>query len=380
LVAELTGTDSIAGVAAAWLDDDRRVVASTLVRAEGSAPLEVGATMLVDDRGQVEGSITGGCVESAVVEESNAVFAGGSARLRTYGISDSTAAGVGLMCGGTVHIFVRELSPDDAALFDNVARAVSDGRPVAVATMMSGPHAGRALGIVNDEQIGSLGGGEHLDRAARRDAEGCLAHGTSMLRVYGAKGETMGSEVEVFIQATSTPANMIIFGAIDFSAALAPIAKRLGYQVHICDAREPFLRGSRYSVADHLAAEWPDRYLESLELDERDVILVFTHDPKFDEPALISALQTGAGYIGALGSRNTHQDRRRRLLDAGVAAEDIDRIAAPCGLDIGARTPDETAISVLAEVIARSTGRRGGPLAQASGRIHSPRSVPAHHL
>jgi xanthine dehydrogenase accessory factor len=364
-------------VAARWLQAGRRVVAATLVAADGSSPLDPGATMLVDDRGAIEGSVTGGCVEGALVEEAQEVLAGGGPRLRTYGISDSQAAGVGLMCGGTVHILVSEIPPAGAGLVGEVRDAVQGGRPAALATLVDGPGAGAVMAVVGSEPIGTLGLGGRLDRAVERDALGCLAHGVSALRGYGAEGEVMGIGTRVFIRAFAAPARMVIFGAIDFSAAVAGLARTLGYAVTICDARRPFTQAARFAVADEVVVDWPDRYLAGVELTERDVVLVFTHDPKFDEPALVGALASGAGYIGALGSRQTHEDRVRRLLAAGVGEADLERIASPCGLDIGARTPEEAAVSVVAEILARTAGRSGRPLSETAGRIHADRPVPA---
>jgi xanthine dehydrogenase accessory factor len=181
----------------------------------------------------------------------------------------------------------------------------------------------------------------------------------------------MGDDLRVFVQAFTTAPRMIIFGAIDFAAALAPLARELGYDVTICDARQPFLESSRFSRAAHVVNDWPDRYLAGQPLGERDAVLVFTHDPKFDEPALIAALQSGAGYIGALGSRRTQGDRRRRLVESGIPPQQLDRIVGPCGLDIGAATPMETAVSILAEIISRRARRSGAPLIETRGSIRS---------
>jgi len=180
----------------------------------------------------------------------------------------------------------------------------------------------------------------------------------------------MGSDLAVYIQAFATPPRMVIFGAIDFSAEVAKVAADIGYRVTICDAREPFVSSPRFSESAEVVVEWPDRYLDGQELGPRDVVLVFTHDPKFDEPALTAALDTGAGYVGALGSRRTQERRVERLRDAGLEEGSIARINAPCGLDVGARTPSETAISILAEVIAVRTGRTGESLRETSGPIH----------
>ena len=218
--------------------------------------------------------------------------------------------------------------------------------------------------------MGGLGVAEKLDRSVERDALGQLDEGASRIRRYGAGGEVMGSDLAVYIQAFATPPRMVIFGAIDFSAAMAKVATDVGYKVTICDAREPFARSPRFSRNAEVVVDWPDRYLEGIELGPRDAVLVFTHDPKFDEPALLGALATGAGYVGALGSRRTNEERVERLRAAGVAEDQIERIHAPCGLDLGARTPSETAVSILAEVIAVRTGRSGESLRETSGPIH----------
>ena len=362
--------EGIYSIAARWLGEGRRVVAATLVDTDGSSPLQPGATMLVDDGGAIEGSVTGGCVEGALVDEAAQVLRGGDARLVTYGISDSVAVGVGLMCGGTVHVFVHELDPDFGPALAELAGTIESRRPAAVATLLDGDHAGAKLILAEKTVHGGLRSSDRFDEAVVGAAEGCLASGRPEVRAFGLGGEVMGSERRAFIQPFSRPAKMVIFGAIDFSVAVAAFARRLGYQVTICDAREPFVRGSRFEVADEIVVDWPDRYLASQEIGHRDVILVFTHDSKFDEPALIAALDTEAGYIGALGSRRTQRDRRARLREAGISEAELDRVTAPCGLDIGARTPEETAISVLAEVVARSTGRLGEPLSETTGPIH----------
>jgi xanthine dehydrogenase accessory factor len=357
-------------VAIDWLGSGRRVVAATLVERIGSAPLDPGAEMLVDDQGRVDGSVTGGCVESALVEEAQTILGGGPPKVVTYGISDEEAAGVGLMCGGTVHVFVHELSQDAREALDAVAEAVGRDRPAALATLIDGEAAGAKLAVVEDRVVGGLGVTELLDRSVEREARGFLDEGISRLRRYGAGGEVMGSEVPVYIQAFSTPPSMVIFGAIDFSAAIARVASEIGYQVTICDARAPFADSPRFREAAEVVIDWPDRYMEGRELGPRDAVLVFTHDPKFDEPALIAALESGAGYIGALGSRRTQAQRAERLREAGIADEQIARIHAPCGLDVGARTPDETAISILAELIGVRAGRGGASLSGTSGPIH----------
>ncbi|MGB2851306.1 MAG: XdhC/CoxI family protein [Solirubrobacterales bacterium] len=358
-------------IAAEWLREGRRVVGATLVERIGSAPLDPGAQMLIDDRGSIEGSVTGGCVEGALVDQAERVLSGGEARVVTYGVSDEEAAGVGLMCGGTVRVFVHEYGKDSLDRLDAVADARAAGAPVALATVIEGKRAGASMAILSDGVSGGLGVADLLDRNAERDARGQLDEGVSRIRRYGTGGEVMGSELPVYIQAFSSQPRMVIFGAIDFSAEMANVAGDVGYKVTICDAREPFLQSPRFSRNAEVVVSWPDRYLEGEELGPRDVVLVFTHDPKFDEPALISALASGAGYVGALGSRRTQKQRVERLQHAGLDAAAIDRIHAPCGLDLGARTPSETAVSVLAEVIAFRTGRSGESLGETSGPIHA---------
>jgi xanthine dehydrogenase accessory factor len=373
----MTTARRIAGTASEWLREGRRVVAALLVGIEGSAPLEPGAVMLIAEDGAIEGSITGGCVEAAVVGEAKAILGGAAARTVTYGISDELAGSVGLTCGGTVHVFVHELSGEEARVEADARDAVAAGRPVAIATLLDGDGAGRKLAVVDGEVEGGFGGPELLDRSVSRDAGGMLAQGRSGIRRYGADGAVLGAELAVHVHAFAPPPKMAIFGAIDFSAALARLASEIGYEVTIADPRAPFLETPRFQRAAKTLLAWPEEAFEQLELGPRDAVLVFTHDPKFDEPAVIGALATEAGYIGALGSRKTTADRHRRLLEAGVEAGELDRIHAPCGLDIGSTTPEEVAISVLAEVIAERSARGGSPLRDGSAPIHAHAPEPA---
>jgi xanthine dehydrogenase accessory factor len=359
-----------------WLGEGRRVVAASLIETVGSAPLDPGAEMLVDDTGRIEGSVTGGCVEGALVEVAQEVLEGAPARVVQYGISDNQAADVGLMCGGTVRLFVHELTSEARAPLSAVRDAVGAGRPVALATLLDGPGAGAKLAVSEDGSVGRLGEIELLEASVARDALGYLDQGISTVRRYSAQGEVMGSELRVYIQGFASSPQMVIFGAIDFAAAVGSLARELGYQVTICDARAPFAQSSRFSGVADVVVDWPDRHMAGRDLGTRDVVLVFTHDPKFDEPALLAALRSGAGYIGALGSRRTHRERVARLREAGVSEADLARISAPCGLDIGARTPAETAVSIFAEIIALRTGRDGRRLAETSGSIH-PRELHA---
>jgi xanthine dehydrogenase accessory factor len=366
-------TDALPGahaVALQWLADGRRVCSATLVETVGSAPLDAGAEMLVDDSGRIEGSVTGGCVEAALVHEVSEILGGAPPRVVTYGISDGQAVDVGLMCGGTVQVFVHEVTQAAEGALSAVRDALGARRPVALATLLDGDQAGAKVAVLDDAVVGTLGVTALLDDSVARDARGVLAEGRSAVRRYSARGEVMGSDLRVHIQGFATPPEMVICGAIDFSAALARLAGDVGYRVTICDARAAFARSPRFSRHAEVVVDWPDRYLPTRELGPRDAVLVFTHDPKFDEPALLAALESDAGYIGALGSRRTHEDRTRRLREAGVDDVGLARISSPCGLDIGARTPAETAIAILAELLALRAGRGGGRLADTRGPIH----------
>lgn len=357
--------------AVAWLAGGQRFVQALLVEVEGSAPLPAGAMMLIGEHGAIEGSITGGCVEGAVVTEAEAIMAGERGPgVLTYGISDELAGTVGLMCGGIVHIFIQELSEADAAAEQRVLESHGDGRRAAIATLLDGESAGARLAVADGAAVGSLRHGALLDRNVARETAGLLEEGKTAIRRFGEDGATLGDDLRVHIRSYALPPRMIIFGAIDFSAALAPFAAQIGYEVAIVDARDRFARSSRFSASAEVRIGWPQEVMRDVTLGPRDAVLVFTHDPKFDQPALLSALATDAGYIGALGSRQTTTDRERRLRDAGATDADLARIHAPCGLDIGSRTAEETAVSVLAEIIASRARRAGAPLRATEGPIH----------
>ncbi len=253
--------DATQGMTVAWLADGRRVVQALLAAVEGSAPLPAGAMMIVDAAGNIEGSITGGCVEGAVVTEAEAILAGESeAQVLRYGISDELAGTVGLMCGGIVHIFVAELDERSGAVERAALEAHAAGRPAAIATLLDGPHAGARLAVIEDEVIGSLGA-DLLDRNVARETQGLLAEGKTTLRRFGEDGSTLGDDLRVHIRSYAPPPRMFIVGAIDFSAALAPFAAQIGYAVIICDARERFARSSRFSSAAEVRIGWPQEIL-----------------------------------------------------------------------------------------------------------------------
>jgi len=259
------------------------------------------------------------------------------------------------------------------ALYDDVAAAMRAEQPVALATVIGGPGAGAKLLVSPDSvPVGSLGDPD-LDRVVARDAEGELAAGLSRVRRYGPHGEARQHDVSVFIESFVPSPQMIIFGAVDFTAALVRIAKVLGYRVTVCDARPVFATRARFPLADEIVVDWPNRLLERIgpSLTARDAICVLTHDIKFDVPAIVAGLATEAGYIGAMGSRRTHQERMARLREAGVEDPALSRLHAPVGLDLGARTPEETAVSVCAEIIALRNGLTDvRPLGTTEGPIH----------
>jgi len=269
--------------------------------------------------------------------------------------------------------------PAPAPLYEVLRDEIRAGRPVALATIVAGPPerlGAKLLVRATGEALGSLGHAD-LDRVAARDTIGELEAGRSGTRHYGLNGEARQEELSVFVESFAPPPKMIIFGAVDFTAALLRVAKLLGYTVTVCDARPVFATRQRFPLADEVVVDWPDRHLTKVgpDLGPRDAVCVLTHDAKFDVPAIVSALATRVGYIGAMGSRRTHAARVERLLEAGVDPDDLGRIMSPIGLDIGARTPEETAISICGEIIALHTGRRPPSLRDASGPIHSARAV-----
>ena len=325
--------------------------------------------MAVTADGEVAGSVSGGCVESDVVVEALAVLSDEApAHVVTYGIADEDAIAVGLTCGGTIHVLVASVDDDVLGSIDDALRT---GRSVALATQVAGPAAGSALLIEADGATSGRLGDLNLDRVVARDALAALRSSFTGTRHYGRHGEARKHEVEVLIESFVPPPRMVIFGAVDFTAALARTAKALGYRVTVCDARKAFATRARFPMADEVVVDWPDRYLDTIDLGPRDAVCVLTHDAKFDVPAIAGALRTGAGYIGAMGSRRTHDDRARRLRDAGVDDAAMKRVMSPIGLDIGARSPEEVAVAICAEIIALRTGAEAPFLRDAKGPIHA---------
>jgi xanthine dehydrogenase accessory factor len=372
------GVRDILGQIEKWWDAGETFGLATVVRTFHSAPREPGAAMAVSAGGEVTGSVSGGCVEGAVYELAQQVCQTGQPVLQRYGISDDTALSVGLTCGGVIEVFVEPVSKELFPELGDVAAAIKAARPVAVATVIAGPGRAGARRVVQGvtdgtgpgAQRGTLAAGERLDDAVDDDARGMLAQGLTAVRHYGAHGERRGDDLSVFVQSFAPPPRMLVFGAIDFAAAVARAGKFLGYHVTVCDARPVFATHARFPDADEVVVDWPHRYLARTPVDERTVVCVLTHDPKFDVPVLEVALRTPAGYIGAMGSRRTHEDRLARLREAGLADAELARLRSPIGLDLGARTPEETAVSVAAELIQLRWGGSGRPLTDTAGRIH----------
>jgi xanthine dehydrogenase accessory factor len=364
-----------------WWRAGKTVGVGTVVATFRSAPRPPGASMLVGPDGQAVGSVSGGCVEGAVYELAQQVVGTGEPVLQRYGVSDDDAFAVGLTCGGILDVFVEKVDRETFPELDEIASDIESERPVAVATVVEHPDpawVGRRLVVRPDDAAvpltGSLGS-ERADDAVADDVRGLLAAGHNATLTYGPDGERRGEGMRVFVWAFAPAPRMLVFGAIDFAAAVARIGDFLGYRVTVCDARPVFATSSRFPFADEVVVEWPHRYLkkeaEAGRIDQRTVLCVLTHDPKFDVPLLEVALRLPeAAYVGAMGSRRTHDDRLKRLREAGLTEEELERLSSPIGLDLGARTPEETAVSIAAEIIALRWGGGGERLAELEGRIH----------
>ena len=360
-----------------WWKNGETAALATVVATFRSAPRQPGASMLVGPGGEAVGSVSGGCVEGAVYELGQEVLTDERPVLQRYGVSDDDAFSVGLTCGGILDVFVEKVSPETYPQFGEVVDAIRTEQPVAVATVVSGPaeRLGKRL-IVWPDRVDGTTGSARLDGAAGDDARGLLDAGRNAMLTYGVDGQRRGEGLSVFVESFAPPPRMIVFGAIDFAAAVARVGSFLGYRVTVCDARPVFATASRFPGANEVVVEWPHRYLaaeaEAGRIDGRTVLCVLTHDPKFDVPLLEVALRLPeVGYIGAMGSRRTHDDRLERLRERGITDEEIARMSSPIGLDLGARTPEETAVSIAAEMIAQHWGAGGSRLAEREGPIHT---------
>ncbi|WP_432477553.1 XdhC family protein [Nocardioides sp. GXQ0305] len=383
-----------------WWEAGETVGVGTVVATFESAPRPAGASMLVGPDESAVGSVSGGCVEGAVYELAQSVVASGEPVLQRYGVSDDDAFAVGLTCGGILDVYVEKVSRETFPELGEIAADVAAGRPVALATVIEHPdptRLGRRLVVRPDDAVlqrqvapdaadpgatshwttASLGS-ERADDAVRDDVLGLLAAGHNATLTYGPDGERRGEGMRVFVWAFAPKPRMLVFGAIDFAAAVARVGSFLGYHVTVCDARPVFATHSRFPDADEVVVDWPHRYLEAEvaagRIDRRTVLAVLTHDPKFDVPLLEVALrlpeEQRPAYVGAMGSRRTHEDRLERLREAGLGEKEIALLSSPIGLDLGARTPEETAISIAAEIVAMQWGGSGDRLGSREGRIH----------
>ncbi|MGA4950571.1 XdhC family protein [Streptomyces lydicamycinicus] len=389
-----------------WVEQGREFAVATVVATNGSAPRQPGAALAVDSDGTAIGSVSGGCVEGAVYELCQQALETGEPVLERFGYSDEDAFAVGLTCGGIIDILVQPIrtsapaatgdggfagEPADRTATTLAAglAAAASGEAAALARVVQGPAGllGRALLVRADgSHTGTLGGHPALDRTAVEETRALLDAGrTTSLEIGtgfapgeeaesddGAQrsGSRCGQPVVLLVESAVPAPRMIVFGAIDFAAALVRVGKFLNYHVTVCDARPVFATEARFPDADEIVVDWPHRYLDSQQLDSRTVLCVLTHDAKFDVPLLERALRLPVAYVGAMGSRRTHLDRQQRLRDVGLTELELNRLRSPIGLDLGARTPEETALSIAAEIVANRRGGTGTPLTGAHTPIH----------
>jgi xanthine dehydrogenase accessory factor len=355
-----------------WAEEGRSFAVATVVAVGGSAPRGPGAALAVDSEGEALGSVSGGCVEGAVYDLCVRALETGESVLERFGYSDEDAFAVGLTCGGVIDVLVTPVTAE-APVVRSALSAAARGEPTALARVVRGPAGllGRALLVHPDgSSEGGLGGHAELDRTAAAEARSRLETGHTGTVELSEDGSHCPGGLTLLVEANVPPPRMIVFGAIDFASALVRMGKFLGYHVTVCDARPVFATRARFPEADDLVVDWPHRYLRRTGTDARTVLCVLTHDAKFDIPLLREALRLPVAYVGAMGSRRTHTDRNRRLREAGLTEEELARLRSPIGLDLGARTPEETALSIAAEIIAARRGGTGLPLTGSGTPIH----------
>ncbi|MEU0597814.1 XdhC/CoxI family protein [Streptomyces sp. NPDC006393] len=358
-----------------WVEQGRDFAVATVVAVGGSAPRQPGAALAVDSEGTAVGSVSGGCVEGAVYELCQQALEDGESVLERFGYSDEDAFAVGLTCGGVIDILVTPVRVGSAArpVLAAALAAAARGEAAAVARIVSGPSElmGRALLVRPDgSHEGGFGAHPELDRTVVAETSAFLDAGRTGTLEIGEQGSRCGAPLTVLVESSVPPPRMIVFGAIDFASALVRTGRFLGYRVTVCDARPVFATRARFPEADEIVVEWPHRYLERTDVDARTVLCVLTHDAKFDVPLLKLALRLPVAYVGAMGSRRTHLDRNERLRQVGVTELELARLRSPIGLDLGARTPEETAVSIAAEIVAARRGGSGVSLTGAHTPIH----------
>jgi xanthine dehydrogenase accessory factor len=358
-----------------WVEQGRDFAVATVVAVDGSGPRQPGAALAVDADGTAIGSVSGGCVEGAVYELCQQALADGETVLERFGYSDEDAFAVGLTCGGVIDILVTPVRVGDPArpVAAAALSAAARGEAAALARIVSGPAElrGRALVVHPDGSYdGGFGAHPELDRTVVAEAGAYLDAGRTGTVEIGEQGSRCGAPLTVLVESSVPPPRMIVFGAIDFASALVRVGKFLGYHVTVCDARPVFATRARFPDADEIVVEWPHKYLDRTDVDARTVLCVLTHDAKFDVPLLHLALRLPVAYVGAMGSRRTHLDRNERLREVGVTEMELARLRSPIGLDLGARTPEETALSIAAEIVANRRGGSGVSLTGAHTPIH----------
>jgi xanthine dehydrogenase accessory factor len=357
-----------------WQRTTEHFALATVVGTASSAPRPAGATLAVHPDGRIVGNVSGGCVEPAVVQLAGEVLATGRTERVRFGYSDDEALAVGLTCGGEVDILVRRVDRGSLPLLP-LDEALAADRPVVLATVVDAPArselTGLSMVVTADAVHGRLAASD-LGRVLALEAQGALGIGGVSLRRLGAGGERLGDEVSVLIESFVDRPRLIVFGAVDYAAAVATVGRFLGFRVTVCDARAAFATPDRFPDADEVVVEWPHRFLAGVELDGRAAVCVLTHDPKFDVPAIVAALRTPVTYIGVMGSRRTHAERLERLRAAGVSDEELDRLHSPIGLALGGRSPQETAIAIGAELVMVRNRSSGLPLRDTDGPIHPP--------
>ncbi|MEV5434023.1 XdhC/CoxI family protein [Streptomyces sp. NPDC052701] len=358
-----------------WVGQGRDFAVATVVAVDGSAPRRPGAALAVDADGTAVGSVSGGCVEGAVYELCRQALQDGETVLQRFGHSDEDAFAAGLTCGGAIDVLVTPVRAADAVrpVLATALAAAARGGAVAVARIAKGPAdlVGRALAVRPDgSHDGGFGARPELDLTVAAQAHAFLDAGRTGTLEIGERGSRCGAPLTLLVESSVPPPRMIVFGAVDFASALVRVGKFLGHHVTVCDARPVFATRARFPEADEIVVEWPHRYLERTEVDARTVLCVLTHDAKFDVPLLELALRLPVAYVGAMGSRRTHLDRDERLREAGVTGRELARLRSPIGLDLGARTPEETALSIAAQIVADRRGGSGMPLTGAHLPIH----------
>ncbi|MFE4414851.1 XdhC family protein [Streptomyces sp. NPDC056821] len=358
-----------------WVAQGRDFAVATVVAVGGSAPRRPGAALAVDADGTAIGSVSGGCVEGAVYELCRQALEDGETVLERFGYSDEDAFAVGLTCGGVIDILVTPVRAADPAhaVAASALAAAARGEAAALARIVSGSARllGRALLVRPDGSWeGGLGGHPELDSTVVGEASAFLDAGRTGTLEIGERGSRCGAPLTVLVESAVPAPRMIVFGAIDFASALVRVGKFLGFHVTVCDARPVFATRARFPEADEIVVEWPHEYLARTGVDARTVLCVLTHDAKFDIPLLKLALRLPVAYVGAMGSRRTHLDRNRRLREVGVTELELARLRSPIGLDLGARTPEETALSIASEIVADRRGGSGVSLAGAHTPIH----------